>query len=293
VTTFAVEAADDGKRLDAFLRAHAELSQSRARRLCDIGAVAIDGVRAAPTARLRDGQQVELVAEQVERSLQLGMPVAFGDEHVLVLQKPPGLAVHAGPLVDRSVADALREHAPGAGLAQRLDRDASGLLLVGCTHDALQHLGGAMERGEIARGYEAVALGELADDERTIDLPLTVTDEPRGDRPKTIVDERGQRAVSHVRVLERRGGCTLVRIDLETGRTHQIRAHLAAIGHPLVGDARYGDADANERMRGTHGVRRALLHGAELRFPHPADGRDVTVTATREPDFARLFPRRR
>lgn len=295
MTELEVGAAADGQRLDAFLHGHecpdlGALSRRQARELCSAGAAAIDGVRADAQARLRMGQRVTFAAEHAALTLQLGIAVVFADAAALVLHKPAGLAVHKGPLVERSVADALARVVPGAGLAHRLDREASGLLLVGRTAAALRTLGLAMERGDIERDYDAVVTGVLADDARTIDLPLRVTDEPRGDRPKTIVAADGQRAVSHVRVLARRNDATLVRVRIETGRTHQIRAHLAAIGHPLLGDPRYGDRAANERARTTHGVHRTLLHGARLAFAHPDGGASVTANAIREPDFARLFP---
>lgn len=281
-----------GRRLDALVREFGGLSQKQARQLCAIGAVALNGVRRDGTTRVRTDDVVAFDEQLATWSLRLGIPVVHANDDVMVLHKPPGLAVHQGPLVDRSVADALQDSLPKSGLAHRLDRDASGLLLVGVTPDALRALGAAMENGRIARSYEAIAVGELDDDRRTIDLPLRVTDEPRGDRPKTVVADDGQPSVSHVTVLARRTGYTHVRVDLETGRTHQIRAHLSAIGHPLLGDARYGDAARNEQARATFGVRRTMLHGAELRFPSPGDGEQVTVRAFGEPDFARLFRRR-
>ena len=278
-----------GRRLDALVREAGGLSQKQARQLCAIGAVAVDGVRREGTFRVRSEQRLCFDDALAPWSLRLGFPVVHADEHALVLHKLPGVAVHGGPLVDASVADALRAHLPKSGLAQRLDREASGLLLVGVTTEALQNLGAAMESGKIKRIYEAVAVGELPEDEKKVDLPLKVTDEPRGDRPKTVVCETGQPSVSHVTVLERRAGFSHVRVALETGRTHQIRAHMQAIGHPLLGDARYGVAAVNDRAKSTFGVRRTLLHGAELRFPSPADGREVCIRAFAEPDFARLF----
>lgn len=295
MTTIVVAADRHGTRLDALLRGVdcdqlGPLSQQKARDLCALGAVAVDGVVAAGAMRIAAGSEVTFAAEHAALALDLGVPVVLADDAVLVLHKPPKLAVHSGPLVAHSVAAALARELPGAGLAQRLDREASGLLLVGVTAAALASLGAAMERGAVTREYLAIVHGEPAFAERTIDLPLRVTDEPRGDRPKTVVDPAGQAAVSHVALVARRAGAALVRVRLATGRTHQIRAHLAAIGHPLLGDPRYGDRAANERARATFGTHRTLLHGARLVFPHPGTGRAVEVEAAHAPDFVPLFP---
>jgi RluA family pseudouridine synthase len=289
-TIVSVPDGHDGSRLDAVLYDIAGFSRKRARDLCVAGAVAIDNVRALAGDRVRTGQTVSFAADFAELTLQLRIAVVFADAAVVVLHKPPGLAVHGGPLVDHSVVSALERTLPGAGLAQRLDREASGLLLVGRDGQALKALGAAMERGAIDREYLAIVRGVFEGEARTIDLPLLVTDEPRGDRPKTIVDAKGQRAMSHVAVEGRRKDSTLVRVRLETGRTHQIRAHLAAIGHPLLGDPRYGDATANAAANATFGVSRTMLHGAHLRFPAPDTGATIAVEAVHEPDFVRLFP---
>ncbi len=281
----------DGQRLDAALRQLREgISLQKARALCEIGCVAVGGVRAAATQRLRGGDLVSFAPERFELSLAIEAAVVCDRGGVLVLHKLPGDAVHAGPLVDDPIAARLQRALPGAGLCQRLDRPASGLLLCGRDAESVAAISQAMERGEIEREYFGIAHGLIERDEGTIDAPLRITDEPRGDRPKVVVDhDGGQRAVTHVAVIARGKSHTLVRLRLETGRTHQIRAHLRAIGHPLLGDPRYGDAEANANAHRTHGIDRTLLHCARLSLAAPTTGERVDVTAIHEPDFVRLF----
>lgn len=279
----------DGGRLDLVLHdLDPELSRRVARRLVESGGVRRAGVRAGARERVRAGETLAYFPEFAATTIALGIGVLHEDEDVLVLHKPPGRAVHAGPLVTESVAERLGKVFPGAGLAHRLDRLASGLLLVGKNAEALRLLSRAMEQGRIERVYRAIVLG-LLDGDVTIDTPLRVTDEPRGDEPKVVPDPAGLPARTHLRVVERLGDLTHVEIRIETGRTHQIRAHLRAIGHPLLGDPRYGDPEANSRAHETFGVARPLLHAWRLAFDHPRTGARVSFEAALEPDFDRLL----
>lgn len=290
--TFRIEPAQHGTRLDHALAAHAaSLSRSAARRLCDAGAVACNGIVCDAATRVRNGDEVAWDPQHASLALALGLAVRYADDHCIVVHKPPMLAPHPGTGITDSVADRLDRALPGegAGLAHRIDRTTSGLLLCGRHRAALQQLAAAMESGRIEREYLAIVVGAPTQDSFRIDLPLRVTDEPMGNRPKVVVDPRtGLPAATVVEVLERRPTTSLLGVRLETGRTHQVRAHLAAIGHPLAGDPRYGNVAANEQLRATHGIQRPLLHSARLTFPG-ADG-TVTVTAWHEADFARLFP---
>ena len=288
MSSFVVTPKQAKTRLDALVRELGSLSQKKAKLLCALGGIAVNGVCAAGTARVREGAEITFQAEHLELMLQLGLPVAYADDDVLVLQKPPGLAVLAVPQGDASLADALEREYPGCEFVHRLDRDASGLLLVARHAEALMHLDIAMAKAEIERTFEAVVSGSIAADEQTVDLPVVASPNEADDD-----DDDEQPSPARMTVLGRREGATHLRISTETGHSHQIRAQLKKMGHAILGDARYGDAQANEHARATFGVHRALLHSKRLQFAHPSSAVAIDVTAANEPDFARLFPQRR
>jgi 23S rRNA pseudouridine955/2504/2580 synthase len=190
------------------------------------------------------------------------------DERLLVLDKPSGVASHGGSGVRFGAIEALRALRPGQTLelAHRLDRETSGLLLVAKRRSALRELQALMrEDGGIEKRYLTLLLGRLPDGELAVDAPLLVGLRQGGER-HVRVDASGKPSSSRFRVLERRGGHSFCEVRLLTGRTHQIRVHAAHIGHPVAADEKYGDVEANRRLRDRTGLRRLFLHAATLSF---------------------------
>jgi 23S rRNA pseudouridine1911/1915/1917 synthase len=286
--SFRAGAADAGERLDVTLAARAGLSRAAAQRLIAGGLVQVDGASSAKKHVLRAGEVVvwrtpppeaALVAEDVP------FAVVYEDDWLLVVDKPAGVVVHPAPghehgtLAQGLVAEGARGgHELRPGIVHRLDKDTSGLLIVARREDAYRRLVAAMERRDISRAYLALLTGLLSQDEGTIDAPIGR--HLRDRKRMSLHTAAGKRAVTHFEVLGRGGGFTLVRVRLETGRTHQIRVHFAALGHPVAGDVQYG------RPPRPQGLERQFLHAAVLVFPHPEDGREIRCSSPLPPDLA-------
>lgn len=266
-----------GERLDRFLSRALPASAERVRRLAAEGRVRIRGKACSPLRRLAGGERIELdlpAPRQVAAAP--GEPVlrVLHDEGgVLVVEKPPGLAVEpAGPSSPSAVGAASRlgtfdvEGVARPGLPHRLDRDTSGCLLLARSDAALAHLKGAFHRGVVEKVYLALVAGDPPD-EATLDTPYA----RRADDPRRFTTRQPspRRARLSFRVERRFPGAALLRVRLDTGRTHQIRVQLAEAGWPVLGDATYGAADAH--------FPRQALHAWRLAFPRPGDGRPVEV----------------
>ncbi len=261
---------DAGLRLDAFLAARgAVASRAAAQRAIDRGEVIVDGSARLKNHRMEEGERVvverpDSAAGGAETPAEVRFEVVFEDEHLMVVDKPAGLVTHPAPgHSEVTLAEALPE---GAGVAHRLDKDTSGLLLVARTDDVLAELQRMMKAREVTREYTALAEGHLDAESGTIDAPIG-----RDRANRTVMStrtDRGRDAVTHFEVIERLPRTTLLRIRLETGRTHQIRAHLAAIGHPVVGDPQYGGRESGRRIA----LSRQFLHASRLMFRHPLTG---------------------
>jgi 23S rRNA pseudouridine1911/1915/1917 synthase len=266
-----------GERLDVFL-ARAAGSRAAAQRLIAAGRVLVDGEPRAKRHTVAAGERVTIApADEAPAPEVPDAPyaVAYEDEHLLVIDKPAGVVVHpARGHAAGTLAQALAGRAAGgedprrAGIVHRLDRDTSGLLVVARTEPAHAALKEQLRRREITREYLALVEGCPAARAGTIDAPLG-RDRRIRTRVSTDTDEP-RTAVTHFEVEQPLTGFTLLRVRLETGRTHQIRAHLLAIGHPVAGDREYGRS-------GLLGLERQFLHAERLAFRHPVTGEPVDV----------------
>jgi len=289
VATVPPEAA--GERLDVFLADHAG-SRAAAQRLIDAGRVQVDGAARPKRHVLAAGARVTVdVAPAVSEPevAPARFDLAYEDEHLLVVDKPAGVVVHPGPGHARgTLVQALEGRVAGGedperpGVVHRLDRDTSGLLLLARTEPVHAALQAMLAAREITRMYLVLVDGRPAARSGTIDAPLgrdrrvrtrisTDTDEPRA-------------AITHFDTVEARPGATLLRVRLQTGRTHQIRAHLRAIGHPVLGDPVYG-------VTGRLGLRRQFLHAERLALRHPLTGSGLDVRSPLPDDLAAALER--
>jgi 23S rRNA pseudouridine1911/1915/1917 synthase len=294
-----------GRRLDqALAEMFPDYSRSRLTAWIKAGAVTLDGAAAPPRQLLRGGEQVrleaELAIEVASAPEAIALTIVHEDEHLLVLDKPAGLVVHpgagnpAGTLLNALLHhDPKLNELPRAGIVHRLDKDTSGLMVVAKTLAAHTALVEMLSRHAVERQYEAVVMGTLVAG-GTIDAPIG---RHLGDRLRQAVrdEDDGKHAVTHYRLRERFRANSLLQCNLETGRTHQIRVHLAHIHHPLVGDPLYGGGlrlpkgATPELVAALRGFRRQALHAERLAFEHPVTGEALAFTAKRPVDMDALI----
>jgi 23S rRNA pseudouridine1911/1915/1917 synthase len=286
------------ERLDRWLADRLRLSRTRVAELVEQGAVQVNGLPVAKSYRPRSGDVVEAEIPPPEPLILEPEDLPFGlvyeDADLVVVDKPAGMVVHPAPGHPRgTLVNALLARVGGLssvglpfrpGIVHRLDKDTSGLMVVARTDAAHRALAHALALRRIRRGYLAASWGHLDSDERTIDLPLGR--DPRHRKRRAVV-ERGRRAVTHVRRLERWVSADFLAVRLETGRTHQIRVHLRAVGHPVVDDPVYapgwekGFLGAGRKWAEELALRtgRMFLHAARLAFRHPRTGEKMTFTS--------------
>ena len=282
-----VEVGEEGEaqRIDNFLlRELKGVPKSHVYRVLRSGEVRVNSGRVKPDYRLRAGDRVRLppirmaerMAEKPARARPAEFPVVFEDASILVVDKPAGVAVHGGSGVSFGVIESLRAARPQAKvleLAHRLDRDTSGLLILAKKRSALVELHRMLREGEVQKTYLAVVKGAFARKSAELRESLHKYVTASGER-RVSVNEAGMSAITRVKRLKASARYSLLEVGLLTGRTHQIRVHLAHAGHPIIGDDKYGDFALNRELK-----TRLMLHAARLAFRHPLSGEPVKLEA--------------
>jgi 23S rRNA pseudouridine955/2504/2580 synthase len=293
-----------GQRLDNFLIRHLKgVPKTHVYRIIRSGEVRVNKGRATADTRVETGDVVRLPPVRLSAASELKaarpapareFPVLFEDEHLIAVDKPAGVAVHGGSGVSFGVIEQLRQARPAARfleLVHRLDRETSGILLVAKKRSALTHLQDQFRERETGKTYLALVTGAWPPNRKVIDQPLHKYLLADGERRVKVVakdDPDGMRSVTLVKVAQRVGGYSLLEVTIKTGRTHQIRVHLASQGHPIVGDDKYGDFELNKAFA-REGLRRMFLHAWRLQFTHPASGERVALVADLPPELKKFL----
>lgn len=277
----------EAQRIDNYLlRRLKGVPKSHVYRVLRSGEVRVNSGRVKPDYRLRVGDRVRVppmrlaTAPSREAHRPLELPVVHEDLVLLVVDKPSGIAVHGGSGVSFGVIESLRAARPQARfleLVHRLDRDTSGLLMVAKKRSALLELHRLLRAGEVEKLYLAAVHGRWRGGERELSAALHKYVTSTGER-RVSVREGGMRAVTRIRPLAVADRFSLLEVRLLTGRTHQIRVHLAHAGHPVLGDDKYGESESN-RILAKQGVGRLMLHARRLAFQHPSDGERMVLEA--------------
>lgn len=285
-----------GQRLDAVLaRLFPEHSRSRLQAWLKEGRILIDGATADAKRKLRGGERVALAVPPTltlaDAAEDIALPIVYEDEQLIVIDKPAGLVVHPGNgNASGTLMNALLHHAPSlagvprAGIVHRLDKDTSGLLVVAKTLEAQTDLVRQLQARSVKRHYLALALGKVERD-GLVDAPLGR--HPVHRTKMAVVKNGGKEARTHYAVRERFARATLVECRLETGRTHQIRVHMASLGHPLAGDGVYGKTCSGDAR--LDAFPRQALHAWRLALIHPASGVEMAWEAPLPDDFTQLL----
>lgn len=277
-----------GMRLDKFLAEFGGISRNYASKLAESGSVFVNGVPAGKKAKLKAGDTVtaELPEPELAEAVPQDIPldIVYEDDCLIVVNKPQGMVVHPAPgNPDGTLVNGLLHHCSLSsingvirpGIVHRIDKDTSGLLVVAKTNEAHEALSAQLKERKALRRYYCIVNGNIKDDEGTVDAPIG---RHPVDRKRMAVIEGGREAITHYKVVERFGRHTLVQCTLETGRTHQIRVHMAYIGHSIVGDPVYGIK--KERFK-TNGQ---LLHAKTIGFLHPVTG-EMMVFDSELPEY--------
>lgn len=292
-----------GQRLDNFLiRVLKGVPKTHVYRIIRSGEVRVNKGRAAADDRVETGDVVRIPPVRIADSVATKaanpapareFPLLFEDDHLLAIDKPAGVAVHGGSGVSFGVIEQLRQARPAAKfleLVHRLDRETSGILLVAKKRSALTKLQDQFRDRETGKTYLALVTGAWPANKKVIDQPLHKYLQADGERRVKVVardDPDGMRSITLVKVQEVLQDFSLLEVTIKTGRTHQIRVHLASAGHPIAGDDKYGDFDLNKSLS-RQGLRRMFLHAWRLQFDHPAAGERIALQAPLPPELQKF-----
>ncbi|MCI1955456.1 MAG: RluA family pseudouridine synthase [Oscillospiraceae bacterium] len=298
---FTVQEPDAGARLDKLVGGNVDgLTRSAAEKLISGGGVFVNGKAGGKSLRCGAGDVVEVAVPEPTplqvKAQPIPLDIPYEDGDLLVVNKPKGMVVHpAAGHADGTLVNALLAHCGNSlsgingvmrpGIVHRIDKDTSGLLIVAKNDFAHRSLAAQIKAHSFTRVYEAVVLGNLKDDGGTVDAPIGR--HPTERKKMAVTDRHSRRAVTHYQVLARYRGYTYVRLRLETGRTHQIRVHMAYIGHPVAGDTVYGP------KKPVPGLDGQCLHAKVIGFLHPRDGRYVEITSELPRYFTNFLKRLR
>jgi len=310
VARLLVDPDSEGQRLDNFLLRHLKgVPKTHVYRIIRSGEVRLNKGRASADTRVQAGDVVRVPPVRVaQRPLDerpapaREFPILLEDEQLIAVDKPAGVAVHGGSGVSFGVIEQLRQARqygqPGGlrllELVHRLDRETSGILLLAKKRGALKHLQDQFRERATGKTYLALVLGDWPAARKVIDAPLHKYLLADGERRVKVVaagDPDGMRAITLVKVRERLAGFTLLEVTIKTGRTHQIRVHLASQGHPIAGDDKYGDPAVNKRLREQVGLKRLFLHAASLQFALDGGRTPYVLSAPLADDLADALER--
>ncbi len=285
-----------GDRLDTYLStALGSISRSYVKRLFDEGRISVDHKPAKPALRVEPGWivRVDIPDPKPDRAIpqQIPLQIVYEDEYLLVVDKPQGMVVHPAPgHYEGTLVNALLAYCGDSlsdingvirpGILHRIDKDTSGLLLVVKDNRVHEKLAARIRRHEIERVYFTLVHGKLRPDQGTVDKPIG---RDPNNRKRMAIVQTGRKAVTHFQVLTRYSSTSWLKCQLETGRTHQIRVHLASLGHPIVGDPLYAPGRKN------YGLAGQALHAAQLTFEHPVSGERIQLSSPLPPALSTLL----